>query len=207
MSQKLQVTYKTKRSSLYYTCRITFAFRREHIENPWPRPASPRQRGVETKAKGVLQERREGARRVVSGIHRDADGFHPSRRQKREKERKLGERKGRDERSGSEREGEIIGGCCCCCRCCCCHRCRCCVRACTRFLLRPSLCLWPLHNCPPPSPFPPVVHAHVRTVDQSPCCLFLLMRNANIRVYISARTLVCACAPARACRRDCVQRA
>lgn len=55
LSQKLQVTHKTKRSSLYYTCRVTFAFRRERIENPWPRPASPRQRGVETKAKGVLQ--------------------------------------------------------------------------------------------------------------------------------------------------------
>lgn len=104
------------------------AFRRERIENPWPRPASPRQRGVETKAKGVLQgeEGGRGARRVVSGIHRDADGFHPSRRQKREKERKLGEGKGRDVRSGREREREmIIGGCC---RCCCCC-CRCCARA------------------------------------------------------------------------------
>jgi len=40
---------------------------------------------------------------VVSGIHRDADGFHPSRQQEREKERKW-MRKREIERSGSERE-------------------------------------------------------------------------------------------------------
>ncbi|EFN69839.1 hypothetical protein EAG_11457 [Camponotus floridanus] len=46
--------------NIRYITQNNLAFRREHIENPWPRPASPRQRGVETKAKGVLQERRGG---------------------------------------------------------------------------------------------------------------------------------------------------
>lgn len=54
-----KLTYRT-RSLLILYLQNNLAFRREHIENPWPRPANPRQRGVETKAKGVLQERRGG---------------------------------------------------------------------------------------------------------------------------------------------------
>lgn len=44
-------------------------------------PAGPLCTGVETKVKGVFR----GARRVVSGIHRDADGFHPSSRRNEER--------------------------------------------------------------------------------------------------------------------------
>lgn len=106
-------------------------------------------------------------------------------------ERKRGSRaREREETSGSgsEREGEIIGGCCRCCCCCCRRCCRCCVRV---HALFPASLSMPLASpqLPPPaslSPLPPAVHSHVDTVDQSPRCLFLLMRNANIRVYISA---------------------
>lgn len=132
-----------------------------------------------------MQERREGACRVVSGIHRDADGFHPSRRQKREKERKSGKRKRRDERSRSanEREGErerssadataavavaaaaAVAAC-----------------ACTRFFLRPSLL-----SITSPLPLPSRgarTRSYGRPIAMLP--LSLDEECEYIRVYISA---------------------
>lgn len=61
--------------------------------------------------------------------------------------------------------------------------------ACTRFFLRPfGLCIT--------APFPPVVHAHVCTIDQSSMCAASFSLECE---YARARACVC--------RRDCVQRA
>lgn len=68
------------------------------IENPWQRVRLGRfAQGLKRRWRGFFR----GARRVVSGIHRDADGFHPSRRLDGGRER---------ETRGNERETGV--GCC-----------------------------------------------------------------------------------------------
>ena len=85
-----------------------------------------------------------------------------------------------------------------CCRCCCCYCCcrrrrrRCCVHA----LFPTSLCacLWPLHNC---LPFPPVVHAHMHTINQS--SVYVLPLSFYVECECAC---VCVCVCVCVCERE-----